>query len=452
LAGCEIAISAEPPTEPILRIDPGEHTAPIRRIAADDQGRWLATASQDKTVRLWSLVDGGLLSTLRPPLGAGDEGKLFAVALSPDGTIVAAAGWTQFNQGGTTAAQDGHSIYLFERISGRLLRRIPGLPGVIAHLAFSPDGRWLASSSAGKSGVRVFSAASGQLLAEDRDYGDASYSAQFSGQVNGETRLLTTSFDGLLRLYRFDGSRLTLLVKRAAAGGKRPYSARFSSDGQRIAVVFDDTAAVNVLDGDSLALRFAPDTAGFNKTLLSIAWSRDRAELFAAGRVDRSGEKFIRRWNEGGAGTASDWPAAGSTITDLVPLPGGRLAFSSTGPTWGVVDEAGQKILSHVPAVADFRESYENFRLSHDGAQVRFSYDVSGKFMAVFDSVHRQFLARDVPNLLSPIVSAPGLAVTDWKNTTNPKINGSPLNLASYETARSLALWPDGEGFVLGKV
>jgi WD40 repeat protein len=43
-------------------------------------------------VRVWSLDDGRLLRTLRVPTGAGNVGKLFAVALSPDGSTVAAGG------------------------------------------------------------------------------------------------------------------------------------------------------------------------------------------------------------------------------------------------------------------------------------------------------------------------------------------------------------------------
>ena len=38
---------------PILRIEAGMHTSPINRIALDDQGRWLVTASHDKTARVW---------------------------------------------------------------------------------------------------------------------------------------------------------------------------------------------------------------------------------------------------------------------------------------------------------------------------------------------------------------------------------------------------------------
>lgn len=456
-SGDSVPLLVKPPNEllpaksfadsPILRIEPGEHTAPIRRIATDDQGRWLATASIDKTVRLWSLADGRLLTTIRPPLeNMETDGKLFAVALSPDGATVAAAGFTKSNQGTDTTAQKDFSIYMFERGSGRMLRRISGLPSFIYHLAFSPDGLWLAATLGGKNGVRVFAAADGQLLSEDRDYGDQSTSAHFSG--NGQ--IVTTSYDGLLRLYRFDGKHLTLLVKCAAPGGKQPYAARFSPNGQLIAVGFNDTTAVNVLNSDSLTLRFAPDTVGVNAGLVSIAWSRDGAILFAAGYAGHGDQDYIRRWAGGGAGIPSDWPVTGDTIIDLAPLPGGRLAFGSGDPAWGVVDEAGRKILFHTPVVADFRGNIENFKLSSDGAQIQFDYKGDGKSIAIFDSVRRVFLPTSTLNLTTPMLGAYGITVTGWENATNPKLNGAPLTLATREFSRSLALWPNGEGFVLG--
>jgi len=79
---------------PFLRLETSMHTAPIRRISVDAAARYVVTASEDKTARVWELATGKLLQTLRPPVGESNEGKLFAVALSPDGQEVAVGGWT----------------------------------------------------------------------------------------------------------------------------------------------------------------------------------------------------------------------------------------------------------------------------------------------------------------------------------------------------------------------
>ena len=84
----------------MLRIEAGMHTAPITRIDVDAAERFLVTASDDKTARVWDLANGQLLQVLRPPLVAGDEGKLYAVAISPDGTTVATGGWTGYEWDG----------------------------------------------------------------------------------------------------------------------------------------------------------------------------------------------------------------------------------------------------------------------------------------------------------------------------------------------------------------
>lgn len=88
------AHAAHLPTAPLLRLETGMHTASINSIATDAQGRWLVTASDDKTARIWELASARLLGVLRPPQGEGYEGKLWAVALSPDGNTVGVAGWT----------------------------------------------------------------------------------------------------------------------------------------------------------------------------------------------------------------------------------------------------------------------------------------------------------------------------------------------------------------------
>jgi len=149
---------------PFLRIDAGMHSGRINATATDAQNNYVVTASDDKTVRVWSLPDGRPLKTLRGPIGPGHQGQYYAVAISPDGDTVAAGGWL-FPPGSE------ENIYLFDRVSGAIRRRILGLPEVVDTLTYSRDGGLLVVGLGGKNGIRVYDASAGyRLIASDPDY------------------------------------------------------------------------------------------------------------------------------------------------------------------------------------------------------------------------------------------------------------------------------------------
>src|SRR5260370_37948110 len=135
---------------PVLLLETGMHTAQIRAVAADAGGQILATVSDDKTLRLWALPTGEPIGVLRPQIGNGAEGELKAVALSPDARFVVTGGWTGFEW------EKANSLYVFETGTGRLVRRVGGLPQVINRLAWAPDGRTVAVGLAGANGIRLF--------------------------------------------------------------------------------------------------------------------------------------------------------------------------------------------------------------------------------------------------------------------------------------------------------
>jgi WD40 repeat protein len=307
--------ATKPPlTTPFLRIETGMHTAPIWRIDVDAQERYLVTASNDKTARVWDLTSGRLLQVLRPPIGPGDEGKLYAVAISPDGETMAVGGFTG-PEGGK------NNIYLFDRNSGRLQRRIT-LLDVIDHLAYSADGRYLAAALGGGYGIRVYRIRDGVEVGRDTDYGDGSYWVEFDRAGH----LVSTCRDGYIRLYDAD---FKLLGKRQAPGGKEPYGARFSPAGDTIAVGFHDSTAVNVLS----SFLYAPVTQGVNNgNLFIVAWSQDGQWLYAGGLYydDKSGSFPILKWPQAGRGDYTAWPSATNTIMGLRALAQSRLSLCST--------------------------------------------------------------------------------------------------------------------------
>ena len=280
--------AAEPTPQPLPRLETGMHTATIWRIATDATGRWAVTASEDKTARVWEVASGQQVAVLRPPQDVGRVGKLYAVALSPDGIVAAVGGWTKLG------SETGNTIYFFDRASAHLLRRLPGLPDNINHLAFSPDGRWLAASLGGKNGVRLFDARSGVETGSDAEYGYGSYSAHFS--PDGQ-RLLATSIDGEVRLYSVKEGKLGPPKRARPGGGKGLIAARFSPDGGLIAVGFMDSTVVQVLDAETLAEVARPATTGVDNGVLAIvAGAPTAATCWRAG----NGSWAARPWRVAG--------------------------------------------------------------------------------------------------------------------------------------------------------
>lgn len=439
------ATAARSAEAPVLRIEAGMHTAPIKSIDVDAAERFVVTASDDKTARVWDLASGALLQVLRPPIGAGNEGKLYAVAITPDGSTVATAKWSKPRD---------DDIYLFERASGRLLRRLIGLPSVVFHLAFSPDGRFLAAALGGGAGIRVYDWHTATEVAHDSDYGDVSSWVEFDRQG----RLLTSCDDGWLRLY---DAQFRLLAKRQAPGGREPFAARFAPDGSLVAVGFADTTAVNVLDSTDLTLHYAPDTTGVdNGDLPFVAWSCDGQRLYAGGLYAQGGGIFpILQWSQAGRGPVTRLPAATDTVMDLRTLADGRLVFGAADPALGVFDRAGARLWTQGPATVDYRARHAALLVSQDGSVVEFGFDVLQPEQRWRSRSARLHLAEG-RLLFDPLPPASGvplhpprsteLELQNWQDRRDPTLNGAPLPLQPYEYSYALAIAADGGHFVLG--
>jgi WD40 repeat protein len=448
LLGLSSVVSAQPgqpSREPILRIETGMHTAKISRIGVDAANRFLVTASDDKTVRVWELPSGRLLRIIRVPIGAGNEGKLYAVAISPDGSTIAAGGMTGYEWDETVC------IYLFDRESGRLIRRLGGLPDVVLHLVYSPDGRYLAATL-GRNGVRVYSTSAYAPAGEDMDYGDGSYGADF----DRTGKLVTVCDDGFVRLYApMNAAKLRLIAKLSAPGGQQPFDVKFSPDGSRIAVGFADSTKMAVLQASDLALLYVPNTAGVtNGSLSKVAWSAEGKTLYAGGmaRSQPNQDIFIRAWADGGRGGYRDIAVAADIIKHILPLRDGGIVYGAGDPSFGVIDASDKRQLFIIGAIADYRNNRQGFTLSSDGTGVGFAYQLFGQSPARFSLADRKLDLAPAGGLnwRPPETEDGNLRVTDWEATFTPKLNGTPLKLEQYEFSRRLALAPDRSAFLLG--
>ncbi|HIP54357.1 MAG TPA: hypothetical protein EYH11_02665, partial [Sulfurimonas autotrophica] len=80
------------PKEAILQLDTKGHTALIRDIIVTKSGD-IISASDDKTIRVWDSKTGREKRKILGEIGAGNEGKIFAIALSGDERYLAVGGY-----------------------------------------------------------------------------------------------------------------------------------------------------------------------------------------------------------------------------------------------------------------------------------------------------------------------------------------------------------------------
>src|SRR5579883_2072139 len=136
------------------------HSDPVRAVAFSRDGGTLASASADRTVKLWESATGRNIRTLEQGSAAG------GVAFSPDGRTLASA-----NQDGT--------VKLWNAASGTDIRTLRGHPGGVMSVAFSPDGHLLASAGSDHV-VRLWDTASGTDIRALRGHADRVSSVAFS--------------------------------------------------------------------------------------------------------------------------------------------------------------------------------------------------------------------------------------------------------------------------------
>jgi WD40 repeat protein len=434
-AGYAQQSAPELPTEPILRIEAGQHVGQITGIDTDAANKFAVTASYDKTVRVWSLPDG------RGPAAA-DRLRRYWQSLR--GRDLARRqhdrGWWL-----DRPPPNHNNIFLFDRASGTLKQRLSDLPNIIQHLAYSADGRRLAASLSGNDGIRVFDAVNGyQLLPSDTQYRASSYSAQF----DRAGRLVTVSDDGFVRLYA--ANQYATPIARFEWKGHKPYSAAFSPDGTRVAAGDRDSHDVVVLSGSDLTQLFKADTTGIphDENIAAVAWSQDGRFLYAGGDWSVNNVMRVRRWSDGGRGARVDISAGPQTVMELRSLKSGSMFFGY-GAGFGLISpDAKMTRLQGYGALE--LPSGSLLQVSADGAIIQ--VDSGEPRHAYRFALAERVIKIDPPPdglLKAPITHAQGLNITNWYGPT-PAVNGAPIKLGSNDTGRGVSIVPGRQRFVLG--
>jgi WD40 repeat protein/serine/threonine protein kinase len=256
------------------------HLDDVPGVAFSSDGNRLATGSCDRTVKVWDLATGReILSLPYPDL-------VRSVAFSPDGSHLAAAG-------GAYRTGQAAVIKVWDASTGEEVVSLHGHTKAVLCLAFSPDGRRLASGGEDLT-VKLWDVTAGKETITLRGHLDAIFDVAFSPDGH---RLASTGWDGVVRVW--DATPLEgdtgeeLLTLRGHT--REVYCVAFSPNGDRLASGSEDKT-LQIWDANTgkqlLILREFPNS------VRAVAFSADHLWLAAIDGSDnltlcdaRSGQK-----------------------------------------------------------------------------------------------------------------------------------------------------------------
>ncbi|KYC38799.1 hypothetical protein WA1_34930 [Scytonema hofmannii PCC 7110] len=240
------------------------HSGWIRCVSFSLDGKTLASASDDKTIKLWESTTGKEITTLR-----GHTERVRSISFSPDGKTLA-------------SASDDKTIKLWNLTTNQEITTLRRHTTEVRSISFSPDGKTLASASADKT-IKLWDLATNQEIATLTGHSNSVKSITFSPDGN---TLASASADKTIKLWNLITNK-AIATLSSHTGEVRSIS--FSPDGKTLASASDDKTIKlwNLTTNKAIAI-----LRGHSDFVKSVSFSPDGKTLASA-----SADRTVKLWS-----------------------------------------------------------------------------------------------------------------------------------------------------------
>jgi WD40 repeat protein len=338
------------------------HADCVMAIAVSSKGRYAVSGGLDQKVRVWRLPDPSeavKAEKLAPKIGLPlqtihtDNLPVHALAISPNEKLVAAAGGA-WRHGATWKSGTDWDVRLFERETGKELRRLKGPTSTVHAVAFSPDGAWITAAGGGDKNAYLWNVNDGKLLRTFVGHTQPVIGVTFSSDGK---QLLTAGWDNTIRLW---DTGTGLEIRRLGQDFPIGWSTAVFLPGEKQAVV-GGWATLAIVDvGTGATVRVLPWPGG---RMWNMTVSPSGTQLLTGGGDATDGRirlwhlpsgKLIKAFDTVPAGTALPLPNTPAGAAHGVAfLPDGKRCLTAEGNVSRIRDADTGKVLHTFDGHAD---------------------------------------------------------------------------------------------------